>query len=156
MAEARSGLELHVLGGGEGESIILRCPDGHWGVIDCFNPSTKVEDNPTVNFLVNRGVQELAFACVTHPHSDHYRGMHEVVRKFRPKRFWITLNETVPGILEMLTELENTLVQDLVCAWLFDELNRDFPNFIKLVALLREMHESKQVEIESLVNSMEL
>jgi hypothetical protein len=55
-------LEVHVFGGGEGESIVLGLPNGGWGVIDCF--ATKLEEpktNASLQFLLSRGVSSLDF-----------------------------------------------------------------------------------------------
>ena len=44
-------LEIHILGGGQGESVVIRMPDGRWGVVDCFTTSPSVPDyNPTALF----------------------------------------------------------------------------------------------------------
>jgi beta-lactamase superfamily II metal-dependent hydrolase len=86
----RTMTELHVLGGGRGESLILRLPDDTWGVIDCCaSHPTRAESNGTWRFLQERGVTELAFLCLTHPHADHYRGMLLLLQRLRVHRFWM-------------------------------------------------------------------
>ena len=82
-------LGLHVLGGGVGESIVLELPQGGWGVIDCYagrmrDPAT----NLTLQFLRERGVSELEFLALTHPHSDHYRGLLDLLEGFPIRQFW--------------------------------------------------------------------
>ena len=82
-------LELHVLGAGKGESIILRCPGGGWGVIDCYALSLDdLASNPTLQFLKERGVSVLEFLCLTHPHDDHFRGMSQLLEQLEVKHFW--------------------------------------------------------------------
>lgn len=67
-------LEVHVLGAGRGESIVLRLPDGGWGVVDCCASSSSDESkNSTLEFLRSRNIKELEFLCLTHPHDDHYK-----------------------------------------------------------------------------------
>jgi beta-lactamase superfamily II metal-dependent hydrolase len=85
----RATLDLHIIGGSKGESILVRLPDGAWGVVDCYastpdDPST----NPTAVFLRNNGVERLDFLCLTHPHDDHFLGMAKLIDEFRPKEFW--------------------------------------------------------------------
>jgi beta-lactamase superfamily II metal-dependent hydrolase len=82
-------LEVHVLGGSKGESIVLKLPDGHWGVVDCYAESaTDPGTNPTTQFLRGRGVTSLLFVCLTHPHDDHFLGMVKLLEEFRPREFW--------------------------------------------------------------------
>lgn len=85
----RPTLEVHVLGGSIGESIILKLPSGEWGVIDCYARSLRDPSaNATLSFLQKNGVKELAFLCLTHPHDDHFRGMSQVLASLRVRCFW--------------------------------------------------------------------
>jgi beta-lactamase superfamily II metal-dependent hydrolase len=82
-------LEVHILGGSKGESIVIKLPDGRWGVVDCYAESvTDPEANPTVRFLRGKGVTRLFFVCLTHPHDDHYLGMNKLIEEFKPQEFW--------------------------------------------------------------------
>jgi beta-lactamase superfamily II metal-dependent hydrolase len=82
-------LEVHVLGGSKGESIVLKLPDGRWGVVDCYaHCATNSDTNPTIQFLRGRGVTRLLFVCLTHPHDDHFLGMVGLIEEFRPCEFW--------------------------------------------------------------------
>ncbi len=82
-------LEIHVLGGTKGESIVLRLPNAKWGVVDCYAKSLKdPSSNATLKFLADRGVSELEFVCLTHPHDDHFRGMSQILAEFRVHSFW--------------------------------------------------------------------
>lgn len=89
--EGSGRLEVHVLnaGVGQGESIVLRLPNGEYGVVDCYardlaDPGT----NPTVDFLKKRHVEKIEFLCLTHPHADHFRGMSHLLSAFHVHRFW--------------------------------------------------------------------
>lgn len=84
-------LEIHFLnaGTGEGESIVLRLPDGKYGVVDCFaRSSNDPTTNPTLQFLLEKDVPELEFLCLTHPHDDHFRGMSHILSAFPVRWFW--------------------------------------------------------------------
>jgi beta-lactamase superfamily II metal-dependent hydrolase len=82
-------LDLHVLGGGKGESIVLRLPDGRWGVVDCYAPTPgDTTTNPTIRFLRDQGVERLEFVCLTHAHDDHFSGMARLIDEFKPREFW--------------------------------------------------------------------
>lgn len=82
-------LEIHVINGGYGESIIVRLPNGRWGVVDCYAPTPDdPATNPTIDFLKRKRVRNLEFVCLTHPHDDHFRGMSQVFNCFQVRRFW--------------------------------------------------------------------
>jgi beta-lactamase superfamily II metal-dependent hydrolase len=81
-------LQVHVFGGKVGESIVLGLPKGRWGIIDVYladpaNPGR----NPAIRFLESRRVKELEFLCLTHPHSDHVKGVKYFVENYRIRRF---------------------------------------------------------------------
>ena len=82
-------LELHVIGGNKGEAVVVRLPEGGWGVVDCFAASLDEEHaNPVLQFLRKENVGELEFLCLTHPHDDHFRGMSRLLGEFRIRSFW--------------------------------------------------------------------
>jgi hypothetical protein len=82
--------ELHVFGATQGETIVLRLPQGGWGVVDCYasNLDAPSTDNAALRFLSDRGVSELEFICLTHPHDDHFRGMSQLFERFDVRCFW--------------------------------------------------------------------
>lgn len=83
-----SDFKVYVLGCSVGESIVIEF-DGRYGVIDSFRHDGGV---PPLRFLQRRGVRELAFLGLTHPHEDHYGGMAEILGYFLKlegvKEFW--------------------------------------------------------------------
>ncbi len=66
---------------GQGDSILIRSPEGKNALIDA-GPSRSV-----VGLLRSRGVKSLDLVVVSHHHSDHYGGMAEVIRAFHPRVF---------------------------------------------------------------------
>jgi beta-lactamase superfamily II metal-dependent hydrolase len=82
-------LQIHVLGAGEGESVVLGLPGGQWGVVDCYSPSlSEPSCNPTLQFLNERDIHELEFLCLTHPHKDHFHGMSQLLQNLDVHAFW--------------------------------------------------------------------
>ena len=83
-----SNLSFHFFGSGKGESILLETAFG-WGMIDCFTADGKV---PSLDYLKVRGVNELRFLALTHPHDDHFGGLSDIMDWFAPPRrieqFW--------------------------------------------------------------------
>lgn len=87
--DSKAVLEMHVIGAGQGESIVLKLPDGSWGVVDCY--ASKLDEpaeNKAYEFLSAQGVRELEFVCLTHPHEDHFRGMSRLLDEFHVRYFW--------------------------------------------------------------------
>lgn len=88
-SEPESLLGIHVLGGVQGESVVVSMPGDRWGVVDCYTSRLdSPELNPTVHFLRANSVSKLEFLCLTHPHDDHYRGMTHVLDAFPVDCFW--------------------------------------------------------------------
>ena len=83
-------LELHVFGTGQGESILLRLPGDRWGVVDYYaSTQSDSASSPALDYLESRAVRELEFVCLTHPHSDHFRGMGQLLDRFPPRHLWL-------------------------------------------------------------------
>ena len=78
--------KLIVLGPGYGETILVRSPEGGWGMIDCWFEEAgygKFQD-----ILVREQIEKLEFLCLTHFHLDHYQGMSRILEDYTPKQFW--------------------------------------------------------------------
>jgi len=83
---------LVVFGPGTGEAMVIKLPNGEFGVIDgCAYPDPGRPDgagDPVREFLngvpgLDRdGEGSLAFVCWTHPHEDHYKGMMELLQTY--------------------------------------------------------------------------
>jgi beta-lactamase superfamily II metal-dependent hydrolase len=62
-----------VFGPGHGEAILVRLPDERVGIVDgCREPEG---DCPVTQLLAELSPPRLLFACLTHPHEDHYKGL---------------------------------------------------------------------------------
>jgi competence protein ComEC len=66
---------------GQGDSALITSPEGKTALIDA-GPSGRV-----VDLLRDRGIKQLDLVVVSHHHADHYCGMKEVIRQFRPRLF---------------------------------------------------------------------
>jgi beta-lactamase superfamily II metal-dependent hydrolase len=82
MPKARPRLAVHVLDVGHGDSILLRFPDScSFGIVDCHRHPTAEEGGgpkALAHFrrLIDAGEKPVVeFACLTHPHLDHYDGL---------------------------------------------------------------------------------
>jgi beta-lactamase superfamily II metal-dependent hydrolase len=83
---------------GQGDSILIRSPEGKSALVDA-GPSR----DAAVKLLKRKGVTELDIVIVSHHHSDHYGGMDQVIRSFKPKYFMATgSSHTTKGYLKLL------------------------------------------------------
>jgi beta-lactamase superfamily II metal-dependent hydrolase len=67
---------------GQGDAILIRSPEGKTALIDA-GPHKEL----AAELLRRRGVRSLDLLVLSHHHADHYGGMEEVVRQFRPRVF---------------------------------------------------------------------
>lgn len=81
-------LELYFFNVGHGDSIAVKFPNGDWGIIDCYR---NLEDTypPVFDFLNKQGVTKLNFICITHPHSDHIKGIDILANNFDIDKFYL-------------------------------------------------------------------
>ena len=133
-------LEIHVLGAGKGESIVVHCPNGAWGVVDCYSPSlTDPDANPTLRLLNDSGVSELDFLCLTHPHDDHYCGMSQLLQSFPVRHFWRFSGLSARDLVRLTKYFKVDAERSGS-----DELIERANDFAHLMALVNERWRSKQ------------
>jgi competence protein ComEC len=73
---------VEVLDVGQGDAILVRSPEGKTALIDA-GPTRE----GAVNALKREGIRHLDLVAISHHHSDHYGGMEEVVRQWKPAYF---------------------------------------------------------------------
>jgi competence ComEA-like helix-hairpin-helix protein len=67
---------------GQGDAILIRSPEGKSALVDA-GPHKEL----AANLLRGRGINALDLVALSHHHQDHYGGMEEVIRRFRPRVF---------------------------------------------------------------------
>ncbi|MBQ8460036.1 MBL fold metallo-hydrolase [bacterium] len=75
-------LDLFFFNVGHGDSIAIRFPNNKWGIIDCNKNSYSSVPN-VLRFLRNNDVDSLEFVCITHPHTDHFYGVNDLIEHYR-------------------------------------------------------------------------
>lgn len=75
-------LAVEVLDVGQGDSILIRSPEGKTLLIDA-GPTKE----GALRVLKRIGVTHLDLVALSHHHSDHYGGMEEIVRELKPRYF---------------------------------------------------------------------
>jgi competence protein ComEC len=73
---------IEVLDIGQGDSILVRSPEGKTALIDA-GPTR----DAALNALKRKGIKSLDVVAISHHHSDHYGGMDQVVRAMKPRYF---------------------------------------------------------------------
>lgn len=89
---------IEVLDVGQGDAILIRSPEGKCALIDA-GPSRRVVDR-----LHEAGVESIDLVVVTHHHSDHYGGMDDVIREFRPRYYLATESRATTGLYVKLLQ----------------------------------------------------
>ncbi len=73
--------EIHLLGCGHGDTILLRLPGNRWILVDCH-----LRDSATrsrfFDFVKSRNIRRLEYIFQTHPDFDHFCGMVDVLNYF--------------------------------------------------------------------------
>ena len=77
-------LKLYFFNVGHGDSIAIHFPNDEWGIVDCKRPLEKKEPS-VLRFLKNRPIHSINFVCVTHPHSDHIKGLDALSEYYKDK-----------------------------------------------------------------------
>jgi len=75
-------VRIEVLDVGQGDSILIRSPEGKTALVDAGPTRTTA-----VGVLKREGIKSLDLVAISHHHSDHYGGMDAVVRAFKPRYF---------------------------------------------------------------------
>jgi competence protein ComEC len=73
---------VEVLDVGQGDSILIRSPEGKTALIDA-GPTR----DGALAVLRRKGIKSLDMVAISHHHSDHYGGMDQVVRAMKPRYF---------------------------------------------------------------------
>ena len=89
-SNARAQLNAYFINVGQGDAIYLEFPNGTNALID-GGPSGE----PVYQFLKEKGVTKLDRVVLTHPHSDHYRGLKKVFTSFEVDKYYDTRAENV-------------------------------------------------------------
>jgi len=87
-------LRLTFAESGRGETILIEFPSGEVAIVDSYpsasNCRPKIEDE-----IQGR---QVAFVCLTHPHTDHGLGLIGVVKSAKVDQFWHSMTDIEPFI----------------------------------------------------------
>jgi competence protein ComEC len=94
-------LEVTALDVGQGDSLLVVSPEGTTMLVDAGGPvgrggqasaaSWDVGEEVVAPYLWSRRIRRLDVVMLSHAHSDHMGGMPAVLRDFRPRELWISV-----------------------------------------------------------------
>jgi beta-lactamase superfamily II metal-dependent hydrolase len=100
---SRPMVRIEVLDVGQGDSILIRSPEGKTALVDA-GPTR----DGALNALKSKGVTAIDMVVVSHHHSDHYGGMEPIVREFKPRYFVATgSSHTTKSYLKLLEAVKS-------------------------------------------------
>jgi competence protein ComEC len=95
-------ITIEVLDVGQGDSILIRSPEGKTALIDA-GPTRYT----ALRALKRKGITALDMVAISHHHSDHYGGMDEVVKAMKPRYFVASRSgHSTSGYLKLLKTVE--------------------------------------------------
>ncbi len=81
-------LKVSFIDVGQGDAIYIEFPNGKKALIDGGSSGVLVD-----NFLKSKGVTRLDYVALTHPHSDHYKGLKKVFTNYQVDNYYDTKAE---------------------------------------------------------------
>ncbi|MDD2806101.1 MAG: MBL fold metallo-hydrolase [Elusimicrobiales bacterium] len=87
-SSAKAQLSAYFINVGQGDATYIELPNGGNVLIDGGPSGT-----PVYEFLKAKGVTKIDHVVLTHPHSDHYRGLKKVFAAFDVKNYYDTRAE---------------------------------------------------------------
>src|SRR5438046_2162821 len=88
---------------GQGDSVLITTPEGKRALIDA-GPKKDV----AAKLLKDRNIDNIDLLVLSHHHIDHYGGMAEVVKQFKPKVFLDSGSDvstpTFLGLLQLIRD----------------------------------------------------
>lgn len=95
-------LEVTAIDVGQGDSILIVSPTSQTMLVDAGGPTGRGENAPAAAwdigeevvapYLWSRHIRRLDVVVLSHAHSDHMGGMPAILRDFRPRELWISVD----------------------------------------------------------------
>ena len=86
-------LNVYYINVGQGDATYLELPNGHNVLIDGGPSGVPIE-----KFIKDKGITKIDHVVLTHPHSDHFRGLKKVFALVDVKNFYDSRAENVEAI----------------------------------------------------------
>ncbi len=112
-------MEVTSIDVGQGDSIFIVAPNGATMLVDAGGPVGGVTEAAEATsrfdvgeevvspYLWSRRFRQLDVLVLSHAHSDHMGGMPAVMRNFRPRELWVSIDPNSDAYRALLTEAKN-------------------------------------------------
>ena len=116
-------MEVTAIDVGQGDSIFIVGPDGSTMLVDAGGPVGAVTEAAEATsrfdvgeevvspYLWSRRFRHLDVLALSHAHSDHMGGMPAVMRNFRPRELWVSIDPNSDAYRALLSEAKDLGVQ---------------------------------------------
>ena len=116
---SRGMIEVTAIDVGQGDSIFIAAPDGATMLIDAGGPVGGVTEAAEATsrfdvgeevvspYLWSRRFRRLDVVALSHAHSDHMGGMPAVLRNFRPRELWVSIDPNSDSYRSLLSEAKD-------------------------------------------------
>jgi len=116
-------MEVTAIDVGQGDSIFIVGPDGSTMLLDAGGPVGGVTEAAEATsrfdigeevvspYLWSRRFRRLDVLALSHAHSDHMGGMPAVMRNFRPRELWVSIDPNSDAYRALLSEAKEFGVQ---------------------------------------------
>ena len=111
-------LEITAIDVGQGDSLLLVGPAGGTMLVDAGGPTGAVKETAEATsrfdvgeqvvspYLWSRRIRHLDVLALSHAHSDHMGGMAAVMRSFRPRELWVSIDPNSAAYRSLLLEAQ--------------------------------------------------
>jgi competence protein ComEC len=112
-------MEVTAIDVGQGDSIFIVGPDGSTMLLDAGGPVGGVTEAAEATsrfdvgeevvspYLWSRRLRHLDVLVLSHAHSDHMAGMPAVMRSFRPRELWVSIDPNSDAYRALLSEAKD-------------------------------------------------
>ena len=109
-------MEITAIDVGQGDSIFVVAPDGATMLVDAGGPVGSVTETAEAAsrfdvgeevvspYLWSRRFRRLDVVALSHAHSDHMGGMPAILRNFRPRELWVSVDSNSVAYRSLLAE----------------------------------------------------
>jgi competence protein ComEC len=112
-------MEVTAIDVGQGDSIFIAAPDGSTMLVDAGGPVGGITEAAEATsrfdvgeevvspYLWSRRFRRLDVVALSHAHSDHMGGMPAILRNFRPRELWVSIDPNSDAYRSLLDEAKD-------------------------------------------------
>ncbi len=112
-------LEVTAIDVGQGDSLLIVSPTGQSMLMDAGGPIGAIKESADATsrfdvgeevvspYLWSRRIRRLDVLALSHAHSDHMGGMAAVMRNFRPRELWVSIDPSSTAYSALLLEAKD-------------------------------------------------